>query len=33
MVTVTTSAKEQLSQLLKEKQATAAIRVYVAGFG
>lgn len=33
MVTVTTSAKEQLSQLLKEKQATAAIRVYIAGFG
>ena len=33
MVTVTPSAKEKLSQILKEKQSSAAIRVYIAGFG
>lgn len=33
MVTVTPSAKEQLTQILKEKESTAAVRVYVAGFG
>ena len=33
MVIVTQSAKEQLTQVLKEKQSDAAVRVYVAGFG
>ena len=33
MVTVTPSAKEQLAQLLKEKETKASVRVYVAGFG
>lgn len=33
MVTCTPSAKEQLAQLLKEKESNAAVRVYIAGFG
>lgn len=33
MVTVTATAKEQLAQLLQEKQSEAAVRVYIAGFG
>ncbi|GBF12638.1 hypothetical protein HK1_02705 [Tepidibacillus sp. HK-1] len=33
MVSVTPSAKDKLEELLKEKQSSAAIRVYIAGFG
>ncbi len=32
-VIVTPTAKEKLAQLLVEKQSSAAIRVYIAGFG
>ncbi|TCS83554.1 hypothetical protein EDD72_104109 [Tepidibacillus fermentans] len=33
MVTVTPNAKDKLAQILKEKESSAAIRVYIAGFG
>jgi len=33
MVTVTSNANEQLTQILKEKQSNSAVRVYIAGFG
>lgn len=33
MVTVTPTAVDQLTKVLKEKETSAAIRVYIAGFG